>query len=54
MGRLERGSAARVCSKRSAYRAKLNALPDLQETELVDLNGLKPEPIASPEWARHW
>ena len=36
------------------YTAKLNGLPDLQETELVDLNGLKPEPIASPEWARHW
>jgi hypothetical protein len=36
------------------YSAKLNALPDLQETQLVDLNGLKPKPSASPEWARHW
>jgi hypothetical protein len=34
--------------------ANLDAFPEIRETELVDLNMLKPEPIASPEWARRW
>jgi hypothetical protein len=29
----------------------LDAFPEIRETELMDLNMLKPEPIASPDWA---
>jgi len=49
-------SAGRLVFARSGclYAANLDAFPEIKATELVDLNTLKPEPIASPDWARHW
>jgi hypothetical protein len=36
------------------YAANLSEFPTISETELVDLNPLKPEATVSPEWARRW
>ena len=49
-------SAGRLVFTRSGclYAANLDALPELREVELVNLNALKPEPVASPDWAKHW
>ena len=34
--------------------ADLRAFPDIAETEVLDLNPLKPEPCAAPDWAQRW
>lgn len=36
------------------YAADLSAFPDIRETEIVDLNPLKPEPIKAPQWSKTW
>jgi len=36
------------------YSCDVNAFPEIAETELIDLNPLKPEASASPDWARRW
>lgn len=36
------------------YSADLSAFPEIRESDIVDLNLLKPEAILSPEWARTW
>lgn len=36
------------------FACDVSAFPSVQETELVDLNPLKPEAFASPDWARRW
>jgi hypothetical protein len=36
------------------YACDVGAFPNVTETELVDLNPLRPEASASPEWAKRW
>ncbi len=49
-------AAGRIVFARSGclYATSLDTLPELRDTELVNLNMLKPEPVASPDWAKHW
>jgi hypothetical protein len=36
------------------FASDLRAFPELEETELADLNPLKPAALAAPDWARRW
>ena len=48
--------AGRLVFARSGrvFGCDLSEFPDIAETELVDLNPLKPWPSAPPDWARRW
>ena len=48
--------AGRLVFARSGclYAADLKGFPEISETELVDLNPLKPEATESPKWAKTW